>query len=74
MNALSNVVAPLGLALLSVLPLTYILSLTAVFARKQERRDAARRVLALLWRNHTDLGGDPIPKGPTLSEVEPGPK
>lgn len=38
-----------GLVALVAVPLVYILALTAVFARDQDRRLAARRVLAMLW-------------------------
>ncbi|MDE1675196.1 hypothetical protein [Nocardia gipuzkoensis] len=49
--ALSDIATTSGFLVLAVVPLLYLLSLTAVFSRDRVRREAARKILALLWRH-----------------------
>ncbi|MEV5832818.1 hypothetical protein [Nocardia sp. NPDC052112] len=48
-SAFSGIATVGAVIILAAVPLLYILSMTAVFARDRERREAARRVLAMLW-------------------------
>ncbi|WP_433635647.1 hypothetical protein [Nocardia sp. CA-120079] len=48
---LSDIATTSEYIVLAVVPLLYLLAFTAVFSRDRVRREAARKILAMLWRH-----------------------